>query len=112
MEAMHMDAPSHYFFSLQRRNGWNMQQVSIRSCTKKMPEVFLTETCLFMRVSLRSSPTNSLRKSELQAAVLGLKSGKAPGIDCLPADFYKSFWSLIGGVVGDVLRDGPQGVNL
>ena len=35
---------------------------------------------------------------------MGLKSGKAPGIDGLPTDFCKSFWSVIGGNVA-VLRD-------
>ena len=35
-----------------------------------------------------------LTAEELQAEVFGLKSDKAPGIDGLPADFYKSFWSF------------------
>ena len=81
MDAMHMDAPSHYFFSLERRNGQRLIFHSLCTDTgatvsdpdgicryaagfyKELYEIFLTETCLFMRVSLRSSPTKPLRKS-------------------------------------------------
>ena len=34
-----------------------------------------------------------------------LKNGKAPGIDGLPADFYKIFWPVIGGDLLLVLKD-------
>ncbi|KAI3373356.1 hypothetical protein L3Q82_006654 [Scortum barcoo] len=37
-----------------------------------------------------------LTPQELYAALMSLKSGKAPGIDGLPVDFYKSFWSVLG----------------
>ncbi len=33
---------------------------------------------------------------ELSAAVSGLASGRTPGIDGLPGEFYKHFWTLIG----------------
>ena len=32
---------------------------------------------------------------ELHAALQNIKNGKAPGIDGLPADFYKVFWPEI-----------------
>ena len=81
MDATHMDAPSHYFFSLERQNGQRKIFHSLRTDTgatlsdpdgicryaagfyKELYEIFLTETCLFLRVFLRSSPTKPLRKS-------------------------------------------------
>ena len=33
---------------------------------------------------------------ELYAALMSLQSGRAPGLDGLPVDFYKSFWSVLG----------------
>ncbi|XP_059578699.1 transposon TX1 uncharacterized 149 kDa protein isoform X1 [Alligator mississippiensis] len=37
-----------------------------------------------------------LSLEELAAATAGLASGKAPGLDGLPAEFYKTFWPLLG----------------
>uniref|UniRef100_A0A665WRW9 Reverse transcriptase domain-containing protein n=1 Tax=Echeneis naucrates TaxID=173247 RepID=A0A665WRW9_ECHNA len=37
-----------------------------------------------------------LTVAELNAALMSLASGKAPGIDGLPVDFYKAFWFLLG----------------
>lgn len=34
--------------------------------------------------------------NELTSAVMELSSGRAPGIDGLPAEFYKCFWTIIG----------------
>uniref|UniRef100_A0A7M4EA01 Reverse transcriptase domain-containing protein n=1 Tax=Crocodylus porosus TaxID=8502 RepID=A0A7M4EA01_CROPO len=36
-----------------------------------------------------------LSLAELAAAAAGLASGKAPGLDGLPAEFYKAFWPLL-----------------
>lgn len=33
---------------------------------------------------------------EVTAAVKGLSSGKAPGIDGLSSEFYKKFWTILG----------------
>lgn len=39
---------------------------------------------------------------ELHAATMSLQSGRAPGFDGLPGDFYKSFWPILG---KDLLRE-------
>ena len=38
-----------------------------------------------------------LTLQELQEALTSVENGKSPGIDGLPVDFYKSFWSTIRG---------------
>lgn len=37
--------------------------------------------------------SGALSMGELYKALQGMESGKAPGVDGLPVDFYKSFWS-------------------
>lgn len=39
--------------------------------------------------------SKALSLEELHKALKGMESGKAPGIDSLPVDFYKSFWSVL-----------------
>ena len=41
---------------------------------------------------------------ELYNALQSLESGKTPGIDGLPVDFYKSFWATIGEDLLSVLQ--------
>ncbi len=40
--------------------------------------------------------SKALSLEELHKALRGMESGKAPGTDGLPVDFYKSFWSVLG----------------
>ena len=41
---------------------------------------------------------------ELTQALAGLNSGKAPGIDGLPAEFFLAFWDLLGPELLNVLE--------
>lgn len=47
---------------------------------------------------------SDLTFEEVTAAVMGLSSGRTPGLDGLPADFYKFFWNTIGHDYFEVLQ--------
>ncbi len=49
--------------------------------------------------------SGALSLGELYKALQGMESGKAPGIDGLPVDFYKSFWAELGVDLLQVLSD-------
>ena len=64
-------------------------QVCSRSCTKKKTDISDRDLPFFEglpQVQPNKALEEVLTSKELQAAVLGLKSGKVPGIDGLPAD--------------------------
>ena len=46
-----------------------------------------------------------ITEEELHRATMSLQSGKAPGIDGLPADFFKSFWDILGQDLLEVVND-------
>ncbi len=52
----------------------------------------------------KQSLETDLSFEEVTAAVMGLSSGRAPGLDGLPADFYKFFWNIIGNIYFEVLQ--------
>ncbi|CAM4615061.1 unnamed protein product, partial [Leuciscus chuanchicus] len=43
---------------------------------------------------------------ELHGALQSMESGKTPGIDGIPVEFLKTFWSQIGADLLEVLNDG------
>ena len=43
---------------------------------------------------------------------MSLQSGKAPGMDGLPADFFKSFWDILGQDLLEVVNDSIQNGRL
>ncbi|KAK3573967.1 hypothetical protein QTP86_033557, partial [Hemibagrus guttatus] len=49
--------------------------------------------------------SGALSLEELYKALQGMESGRAPGIDGLPVDFYKSFWTELRGDLLQVLND-------
>lgn len=48
---------------------------------------------------------DGLSMNELYTAAMSLQNGKALGIDGLPVDFYKSFWSVVGEDLLEVIQD-------
>lgn len=50
---------------------------------------------LFEKKKKKSLDTD-ISFEEVSLAVMGMSSGRSPGLDGLPAEFYKTFWSIIG----------------
>ena len=53
-----------------------------------------------------------LTLAELYEALQGMENGRAPGIDGLPVEFYKAFWTVIGQDVLEVLLGSVKGGEL
>ncbi len=129
----HMDAPSIFFFCLEKKNG---QKRLIQALRSEEGQVLLNPSDIRKRavgfyknlyrseyvteVDVESTFLSSLPKmskegsaalsgalslGELYKALQGMESGKAPGIDGLPVDFYKSFWAELGADLLQVLSD-------
>ena len=133
-----MDAPSKFFFSLERRNGQSRFIHSLqsedgqeltepteirkravrfyaalyRSEYKDHEELAAGFFAGLPRVTERSTAEleRPLGEQELHAALQGMEGGTAPGIDGLPVEFYKTFWSELGpdllAVLNESLEDG------
>ena len=59
----------------------------------KPPQPFIG---LFFNDSDRELLDQELTISELQTAIFEMKLNKTPGLDGLPVEFYRTFWSHIG----------------
>ncbi len=118
-----MDAPSHFFFALERKNGQKRlmhslrdntgqilhESAEIRKCavgfyetlfkkeSQEIPEVAQSFYEGLPQVSEETNiePGGLISEAELYTALQSLESGKAPGMDGLPVDFYKVFWKEI-----------------
>nr|BAC82606.1 pol-like protein [Takifugu rubripes] len=124
MNASMMDAPSKFFFSLEQKNGQRKVIHCLRAddssditdtarirrhgtCFYK--ELFKSyavenpglETEFLTDLSQVGESSNTLLSAdltleELYVALMSLANGKAPGIDGIPVEFYKAFWSVVG----------------
>ncbi|KAL6480711.1 hypothetical protein MHYP_G00117440 [Metynnis hypsauchen] len=127
-----MDAPSKFFFGLERRNGQKrfmhavhtesgdllsepseirQQTVSFFSKlyesewaeAREVEERFFRDHLQLTRESAAVLDAE-LSLEELHEALQGMENGQAAGIDGLPVEFYKAFWSVLGQDVLSVLR--------
>lgn len=128
-----MDAPSNFFFSLERKNG---QRKSIQ-CLRSEDGKVLTEisdirkraVSFYKELYTRSfvdgqlmaefvadhlpkvnedsyaKLVSPLKIEEVFIALQSMKNGKAPGLDGLPVEFYKAYWHLLGEDLLAVLSD-------
>ncbi|XP_075968244.1 adhesion G-protein coupled receptor G6 [Anarhichas minor] len=131
-----MDAPTSYFFNLEKSVSQTKQMVCLR-----LPDGKMTTDPIEMRQHAVSFYSALFRKEdnhresvdellqdlpqlgpedravldanisleELTAAVGQMAAGRAPGLDGLPADFYKHFWKCLGANLLVVLPP-PQGL--
>ncbi|KAL2096374.1 hypothetical protein ACEWY4_008522 [Coilia grayii] len=128
-----MDAPSKFFFNLEKKNGQKRFIHALRSneghllsndveirrrAVSFYKELYRSEVsqdqsagwAFLENLPQVSEEANAglgrvLTLEELQGALQSMECGKAPGLDGLPVDFYKSFWQVIGADVLAVLRD-------
>lgn len=128
-----MDAPSKFFFNLEKKNGQKRTIHALRSSDGHLlsndadirriavsfyKDLYRSEVSQVQsdnRAFLENLPQVSeganaglgqvLTLEELQEALQSMDCGKTPGLDGLSVDFYKSFWQEIGADVLAVLRD-------
>ena len=128
-----MDAPSSFFFSLEKKNGQRKvihtllsdtgQEIKEPSQIRRRAVGFYTELYGSEYVYEQrlmegfceglpqvSKETNSrlaapLCMQELQAALQAMQGHRAPGIDGLTAEFYRAFWGILGQDVLDVFNE-------
>ncbi len=126
-----MDGPSSYLFNLERKAGQEKQMHALKDnngrntsdpvVMHKLAVDFYTdlysaensdEQCRsqllknlpVLTFEHKQSLETDLSFEEVTNAVMGLSSGRAPGLDGLPADFYKFFWNIIGNDYFEVLQ--------
>uniref|UniRef100_A0A8C2FKM2 Reverse transcriptase domain-containing protein n=1 Tax=Cyprinus carpio TaxID=7962 RepID=A0A8C2FKM2_CYPCA len=128
-----MDAPSQYFFNLEKKNGQKRFIHGLRSedgvllvdpadirgravqFYQNLYRSELKSECCVDNIFLDSLPKVSeegnhdlegvLTLEELYKALQSMESGRAPGVDGLPVDFYKAFWLELGVDLLEVLKD-------
>ncbi len=119
-----MDAPSKYFFSLEKKNGQRRLIQALRSedggLLLNPADIRRRAACFYQNLyrselNLESKEENvffdalpqmseegnaalssPLSLGELHKALQCMESGRAPGVDGLPVDFFKTFWADLG----------------
>ena len=132
MSAQDMDAPTSLFFQLGTKTGHRESLVGLRRPNGTIttdPAVMREEVAAFYTALFGAevcsqgavgelledlpqlSPADKkaldsiITLQELTAAVNNMASGKSPGLDGLPADFFKHFWHLLGQDLLDVFNE-------
>lgn len=127
-----MDAPSAYFFNLEKKSVLQKQLCHIRcpngSITSDPLEIrkmtidfysklYCAQSCdsesivdlLCDLPQLRDEQRNSLDEQitlqELTDAMGQLSTGKSPGVDGIPVEFYQAFWKLLGQDFNELMID-------
>jgi hypothetical protein len=131
-----MDAPSRFFFNLEKKNGQSRLIHCLRSADgceftessdiRRRAAEFFSKlyTCEYsdnpdgLTLFLSNLPQISEQKraemgqpismQELTFALEGMKKGRAPGIDGIPVEFFKVFWSFLGEDLLAVLNDSME----
>lgn len=127
-----MDAPTSFFFNLERSVGQRKQMVCLRrpdgtltsdpAEMKRLAVSFYSD--LFEAGECDGAAAEELLQGlphlgpaeqdvlgaditleELTSAVTQMASGKSPGLDGLPADFFKCFWSTLGTDLLEVFKE-------
>ncbi len=119
-----MDVPSKYFFSMEKKNGQKRDGALLSDYTDihRRSVIFYenlyrseldpgrcVESVFFDNLPKVSEEANvnlsgGLTVGELFKALQSMESGRAPGVDSLPVDFYKAFWLELGEDLLEVLR--------
>lgn len=127
-----MDAPTSFFFNLERSEAERKQVMCLSLLDGRLTsdpaeirqhtvtfysELFAAHDCDedaaadLLRDLPQLSPEDSntlgldMSLEELSAAVEQMSPGKSPGLDGLPSDFFKRFWSVLGPDLLDVFKD-------
>ena len=135
-----MDSPSKYFFSLEKRSGQSRLIHALHSSTGQLlteardirqravdfytelyrseyvddQETFDSFCSGLPRVSEEANKEleGPLTAGELDRALQGMQGGKAPGIDGLPAEFFKAFWGELRDDLLEVFNESFEGLSL
>ncbi|KAI3373021.1 hypothetical protein L3Q82_023456, partial [Scortum barcoo] len=91
-----MDAPSSFFFGMEKKHGQRKYIHSLLSDTGQE----LTEPG-----EIRGASYCPLSTQELHAALQSMQGRKAPGIDGLTVEFYKAFWDILAGDLLEVFNE-------
>uniref|UniRef100_A0A8C1S2L1 Reverse transcriptase domain-containing protein n=1 Tax=Cyprinus carpio TaxID=7962 RepID=A0A8C1S2L1_CYPCA len=128
-----MDGPTKFFFGLEKKNGQNRNMHSLTSESGmeiinpkeirkravdfyselyKSEHVEVKDIASKFYVGLPKVPDRAnvelekpFTKGELYDALKSMECGKAPGIDGIPVEFYKSLWAVLGDDLLEVLND-------
>ena len=127
-----MDAPTSFFFSLEKSVARTKQMVCLRrpdgTVTTDLRDMrrhavdfystlYEAENCIRegqddllqglaqLSCSDRATLDADISLEDLTTALGQMASGRAPGLDGLPADFYKRFWGCLGADLWEVLLE-------